>query len=31
MIGLYVEPGHWDRRVGSRLHEECIRTWQAKG
>jgi ribosomal protein S18 acetylase RimI-like enzyme len=31
MIGLYVKPGHWDRRIGSSLHEECIRVWQAHG
>jgi ribosomal protein S18 acetylase RimI-like enzyme len=30
MVGLYVDPGHWNQRIGSSLHQECIRVWQAK-
>jgi hypothetical protein len=25
MIVLYVEPGHWNQRIGRTLHQECVR------
>jgi ribosomal protein S18 acetylase RimI-like enzyme len=31
LFGLYVRPSHWDRRIGSRLHEESIRVWRGSG
>lgn len=30
LLSLYVDPDHFRQRIGTMLHDACIKTWQAR-